>query len=277
MSFLDIQDMNHFTLAGFVLNTEERTVLATSLRLKAQSEKLSGGIYLWGKIVGINRDYYVAQSPIDNPFSRKFYYSVDMTTWLQLPEVTPEDMDLIEQIRGRFTGDLAYEYSFGEENDGEEKPDGAATETKRTINEERRLAGTIALMNFECEIVPRGAYYRDATHKLSINPMFKGLDQIDLGQLSSYFHFREGFDINMKSLAERAAGFEETIDIFETIAKDEPRGVWTIQAERGGSVAFLRSLLWPGYSFFHAPSPTKWGAFYYGTGVRNVNIGFMLP
>ncbi|KAI8848767.1 hypothetical protein BC829DRAFT_489842 [Chytridium lagenaria] len=276
MSFLDLGDMNHFTLSGFVLNTEERTVLATSLRLKAQAEKLSNGIYLWGKILGINKDYYIAQAPLDNPFSRKFYYSVDMGTWLQLPEVTPDDMDLIEKIRGRFTGDLAYEYSFGEEAEGEEKPEGAP-ENKKTINEERRLAGTIALMNYEVEIVPRGAFYRDATHKLSINPMFKGLDSVDLSQLSSYFHFREGFDINMKTLAERAGGFEETIDVFESISKDEPRGVWAVQAERGGSVAFVRSLLWPGFSFFHTPTPTKWGSFYYGNGMRNINIGFMLP
>ncbi|KAJ3218245.1 Radial spoke head protein 9 [Dinochytrium kinnereticum] len=220
MSFLDVNDMNHFTLAGFILNTEERTVLSTSLKLKAQAERLTGGIYLWGKILGINRDYYIAQAPMDDLFAR----NVDMASWLQLPEVTPEDMDMIEKIKGRFTGDLAFEYSFGEENEAEEKPEGAPVEPKKTINEERRLAGTIALMNYEAEIVPRGAYYRDATHKLSLNPMFKGLDQIDLGQLTSYFHFREGFDINLKTLAERASGFEETIDIFETIAKDEPRG-----------------------------------------------------
>ncbi|KAJ3101901.1 Radial spoke head protein 9 [Phlyctochytrium bullatum] len=225
MSFVDITDISHFTLAGFILNTEERTVLTSSLRLKADAEKLSNGIYLWGKILGINRDYYIAQAPMEDLFQRKFYYSVDMTSWLQLPEVQPEDMELIEKIRGRFMGDLAYEYSFGgEEPEGEEpKPEGTE-KPKKSISEEKRLAGTIALMNYEAEIVPRGAYYRDATHKLSLNPLFKGLDQIDIGQLSSYFHFREGFDINARTLAERAAGFEETIDIFEDIAKDEPKG-----------------------------------------------------
>lgn len=75
--------------------------------------------------------------------------------------------------------------------------------------------------------------------------------------------------------------------------------------ERQGSVAFLRSLLWPGYVFFHAPAGNgphhpyyssaaqnaaplnmsniggagagnKFGAYYCGTGQKAVNIGFML-
>ena len=51
-----------------------------------------------------------------------------------------------------------------------------------------------------------------------------GLKQNDINQLTSYFHFREGFNINSRTLAERAANFDETIDIFETIATDEPQG-----------------------------------------------------
>lgn len=58
-------------------------------------------------------------------------------------------------------------------------------------------------------------------------------------------------------------------------------GVWSIQVERGGTIALLRSLQWPGYLFFHRPTHgtapnAQWGAVYQGTGQRNDNIGFML-
>jgi hypothetical protein len=33
--------------------------------------------------------------------------------WLQLPDITREDIDLSDNIKGRFTGDPAYEYRFG--------------------------------------------------------------------------------------------------------------------------------------------------------------------
>jgi radial spoke head protein 9 len=82
----------------------------------------------------------------------------------------------------------------------------------------------------------------------------------------------------MKLLNERAEGFQEGIDIFEPISRDEPEGVWSIQKERGGSIAILRSLKWPGYVFYHRPggNENSWGGAYYGTGQRNDNVGYML-
>lgn len=85
----------------------------------------------------------------------------------------------------------------------------------------------------------------------------------------------------MKLLNDRAEQFQEGIDIFEPISRDEPAGVWSVQVERGGSVAIVRSLLWPGYVFYHRPaqkpnSGSQWGSVYYGNGQRNDNVGYML-
>ncbi|KAJ3050059.1 Radial spoke head protein 9 [Rhizophlyctis rosea] len=272
MSFLNLDDVSYFTLAGFTLNVEERAAIAASLQLKKDQEKLET-IALWGKILGIQRDYFVAHSPGDDVFARKYYYSLDLVNWLQLPDVSPEEMTRIEAIHGRFFGDPAYEYPVTSEGE-QEGEEGQAPPTP--INEEKRLSGTIALMNYEVQIVPRGAFYRDAMHKLRPNINFQGIQKAELGQLTNYFHYRDGFDINKRSLLERANNFDESLDIFEPISRDEPKGVWSAQVERGGSVAILRSLLWPGYVFFHAPAPPKWGAMYYGTGQKNINIGFML-
>jgi radial spoke head protein 9 len=74
MAFIDISDLSHFSLAGFSLNTEEKTVITTSLRIKAEEEKLTS-VSLWGKINGVQRDYFIAQAPVqDNAFARKFFY-----------------------------------------------------------------------------------------------------------------------------------------------------------------------------------------------------------
>jgi radial spoke head protein 9 len=44
-----------------------------------------------------------------------------------------------------------------------------------TMKEEKRLAAVMGLINYQVEIVPRGAYYRDANQKFSYNPSFIGL------------------------------------------------------------------------------------------------------
>ncbi|KAJ3391359.1 Radial spoke head protein 9 [Entophlyctis sp. JEL0112] len=245
MSSLDISDIpQYFTLAGITLNAQERAVMATSLQVKAAAEKLEN-LRFWGKILAIQKDYMIAQANGANFFDRKFYYSTDLTTWLQLPEVTPEEMAIIEKITKRFTGDPGFEFSLGKTKslakstlkiaypgntaatEGHEEPPSEGGDEKpkgQTVTEEKRLSGTIQLINYEVQIVPRGAYFRDGCLTLQTNPMFSGLTQSELGQLSNYLHFREGFNINKKTAAERAGKFDETIDIFDAISTDDPRG-----------------------------------------------------
>jgi radial spoke head protein 9 len=53
-------------------------------------------------------------------------------------------------------------------------------------------------------------------------------------------------------------------------------GVWSITLENGGNVVFLKSLLWPGFFFFHVLNSPKYGHIYVGTGVKNADLGYML-
>ena len=41
-------------------------------------------------------------------------------------------------------------------------------------------------------------------------------------------------------------------------------------------VAAVRSLLFPGYTFYYAGQEATWGALYFGDGVRNNDLIFML-
>ncbi|KAL2918041.1 hypothetical protein HK105_202455 [Polyrhizophydium stewartii] len=280
MSFLNSEDVPAFTLAGFTLNVEERATLFASLAIKKDQEKLPS-IHLWGKILGINQDYLLAQSvSATSLFERKYYYTLDNLNWYQLPEVTPEERRQADSIQGRFFGDPSYEHTVPKNHEDPE-----SSETK--MREEKRLAATISSINYDVEIVPRGAYYRDLNRVVRKNPSFQGtphllaercsrLPKEDFGQTHCYMHFRDGFEVTTRTLTERINKFDDAIDIFESIENDEPKGVWSVQAEVGGTVAIVRSLQWPGHTFIHSASPLRFTSFYFGTGQKNHNIGFML-
>ncbi|XP_061482400.1 radial spoke head protein 9 homolog isoform X3 [Rhineura floridana] len=53
-------------------------------------------------------------------------------------------------------------------------------------------------------------------------------------------------------------------------------GSWSIQVERGGRVIVLRSLLWPGLTFYHVPNTKQHGYIYFGHGEKNKDLPFML-
>ena len=96
-----------------------------------------------------------------------------------------------------------------------------------------------------------------------------------MGELQSYLHFRPGFEVNERSLTDRINVYDDAIDIFETIDHDQPKGVWSIQTETGGTASILRNLEWPGYALLTSSSPIKYASFYYGTGQKNHNLGYM--
>ncbi|KAJ3306678.1 Radial spoke head protein 9 [Kappamyces sp. JEL0829] len=266
MAFYSLDTFDTFNLAGFTLNAEERATLRNSLIIKQDEEKLSN-ITLWGKLLGIQQDYFIAQGFQTDLFKRKYFYTLDNTTWFELPSVTPSALASVEKIQGRLLGDPAAEHDVPKETGGLED---------FKIKEDVRIAGIIQLINHDVEIVPRKMYYRDSSMTIKHNPDFKGLESDEIGLESSYQHFREGYQLNARTLAERMNSYDDTIDIFESIERDQPQGAWSIQTERSGTVALVRSLVWPGYSLTHTRLPVTATGFYHGTGIKNHNIGFML-
>jgi hypothetical protein len=69
----NVEDITMFGLAGFTLNTEEQTALKASLTIKRDQEKVSN-ILFWGKVFGIQKDYYLAQTRHKDLFGTRFYY-----------------------------------------------------------------------------------------------------------------------------------------------------------------------------------------------------------
>lgn len=107
------------------------------------------------------------------------------------------------------------------------------------------------------------------------NEAFRGLDREDGSRLDNYLHFRNVQDDDKRAeLDEPTAPFNERF--LESVAKDQPRGSWTIQTDEKCDAAVVRSLAWPGYQFFHRLNTNRFGAVYIGDGLKNLELHFIV-
>lgn len=276
---------------ALTLSVEYRAALQSSLVLLKAREKFSS-VKLWGRISGIARDYYIAQAYGANELTdRKTFYSTDhCVSWLELPQVHPVIAKSAGKLSVRFTGNATHEYTVTEPGPAasDEPVDlpaevaamrttetkDAGTEVTTKIKEDQRLAAVIGAVDRECAVVPHGSYIKKASGDIEAKASFQGLSLADAGKLQSYMHFRTP---EIKRTALERAQQDKTLDFFDPVAQDVPEGCWNLQYERGGAVVVLKSLIWPGFTFFHAPGTRNFGYVYSGLGQKNLDLAFMLP
>ena len=63
-------------------------------------------------------------------------------------------------------------------------------------------------------------------------------------------------------------------DFLDNASDDIPRGVWSVLKDTTGTLALLRSKLWPGYYSFHKSNTNVYGNFYVGTGCKALDMPF---
>lgn len=143
------------------------------------------------------------------------------------------------------------------------------------IKEETRLVSVIDQIDKAVAIIPRGALFKTPFGPTHVNRTFEGLSLSEAKKLSSYFHFREPVELKNKTLLEKA-DLDPSLDFMDSLEHDIPKGSWSIQMERGNALVVLRSLLWPGLTFYHAPRTKHYGYIYVGTGEKNMDLPFML-
>jgi radial spoke head protein 9 len=66
-------DYHYFNKLGFTINIEERASINASLVLLRDSEKFER-MKLWGKIIGIQKDYWIAEATGADRFKDKKYF-----------------------------------------------------------------------------------------------------------------------------------------------------------------------------------------------------------
>lgn len=162
-----------------------------------------------------------------------------------------------------------------EEAESKSVSDDEAPPKRPQFAEIHRLAQTVAAIDKDTAVVPRGAWLVDAQHYVMPNAAFSGLALEDAQDLRSYYHLRAPEALARKSLLERRELVAST-DFLDPLVDDSPLGTWVLRVDVGEAMATLRSLAWPGYYAYAEVGGRRFGGAYFGTGQRNVDLAFML-
>ncbi|XP_069370802.1 radial spoke head protein 9 homolog isoform X4 [Paralichthys olivaceus] len=240
--------------SGDTLNVEQRTALHTSLLILQKNHKFKR-VVLWGKVLGLKGDYFIAQGRGEDEMKdRKNLYSLNCVDWFLLPPATDPLIDQVSRAaKGGFTGDPSHVYEHREIH----RRGGGDEEEETKVNEESRLAVTVHHIDEEVSVVPRGLSHSEA------------------GKLDSFLHFSEPKNLKKKSILETSQ-LNPAIDFLDVLSDDIPKGSWSLQFESGSKVCVLRSLLWLGLTFYHVPMTPQHGYIYIGNGAKNLDLPFML-
>uniref|UniRef100_A0A2I3GYN3 Radial spoke head protein 9 homolog n=1 Tax=Nomascus leucogenys TaxID=61853 RepID=A0A2I3GYN3_NOMLE len=236
--------------SGQGLSPDRRASLLTSLTLVKRDYRYDRVLF-WGRIL------------------------LNCTEWSLLPPATEEMVVQSSVVKGRFVGDPSYEYEHTELHKVNEGEKVFEEEIVVQIKEETRLVSVIDQIDKAVAIIPRGALFKTPFGPTHVNRTFEGLSLSEAKKLSSYFHFREPIELKNKTLLEKA-DLDPSLDFMDSLEHDIPKGSWSIQMERGNALVVLRSLLWPGLTFYHAPRTKNYGYIYVGTGEKNMDLPFML-
>jgi radial spoke head protein 9 len=161
-----------------------------------------------------------------------------------------------------------------EEDDEEEKSKEPKPEIV-IIPEEVRLSYVILCIDKDTSVVPRGAYILLPDNSVSKNDLFQGLTKLQAGKLKNYFHLRKPEILPNKTLLEREQ-LNKNIDFADSLDEDIPSRCWSLQYIDSYNLVIGKSLLWPGYVFYHRIQSNVYGAYYVGTGEKNNDLCFML-
>jgi radial spoke head protein 9 len=259
------QTVDFVSGCGVILSTEQKASLQTSLAVLLKRNKFSH-VHFWGKILGIHDDYYIAQGFTKDQLSgKKTLFSKDCLRWALLSEQTEETCRLSGLLQTRFTGDPSFRV--------------ALQDTVLQLKEEDRLAAVVAQIDHEVALVPRGSLVLSPRGSVRPNRHFDGHSLSEALKLSSYVHARPMSKGRIVSPPTDAlTDWDCSVDFMDGVQDDLPPGCWCVQHERAGAggVVTLKSLLWPGYVCYQLPDTRQHGAIYIGTGLKNIDLAFML-
>eukprot|EP00615_Pteridomonas_danica_P003138 CAMPEP_0114347878 /NCGR_PEP_ID=MMETSP0101-20121206/14271_1 /TAXON_ID=38822 ORGANISM="Pteridomonas danica, Strain PT" /NCGR_SAMPLE_ID=MMETSP0101 /ASSEMBLY_ACC=CAM_ASM_000211 /LENGTH=273 /DNA_ID=CAMNT_0001485489 /DNA_START=34 /DNA_END=855 /DNA_ORIENTATION=+ len=273
---MDINLINHLGPSGNTLSMEEKAAMQISMLQRSREENV-GKLYFWGKIMGETNDYLIAYalSPTFGFPTKKFFYCTtgDFTLG-QIPPVTPEWAKMASAISMPFRGEPSLPLlADGTEGDPDEvEGDGPPPERFREMH---RLSFVVGSIDHDAAVLPRGAFVVDASHKVLKNKSYEGLSFEAAGSLANYYHFRAPESARAKA-AFAKPGIVRPSDFMDPVVDDQPEGVWSCSYDPSATTCILRNFYWPGYFFFHVMDTSDYGGVYFGDGLPNVDIAFML-
>lgn len=297
-------DSRVYQWAGIGFGDNETLLLAKSLKHLAGS---ATSVRLWGKIQGTQKDYYIAEGISEAGVTEeekpagfeargsgvnKFVYwatNSPLEAWVQLPDLTPSDLQAAREVKVFFSGDL------------EKK---IITNPFFFKREKHFLRAQIARISFGTAIVPKGMYrtVEENDKEIEDNNPAEGAIQIpstlSMGKLDMWVHHTQNIlKCNRVTHIDQSEG-DETGEVMKRIEAADPyekrlksvildskvKGglpAWTVK-QCGESDVFgtpknpndklnfgtvvVRSLQWPGANTFF--SAGRWFSIYVGDGLK---------
>ena len=260
----------------------------------------------WGKLSGLNGDYYVAMGLVFTgryEFAEKrFYYATSSDiTFRPFPALNDQHKDEYDKIKTMLTGNPKLIHKKVEPEKTAAEAGGEEEQVaKKTLKEIDPLASSeeedpnamivpvdlkeidrvhylVRAIENDCHIVPQGAIKLTTSHEVSRNEAFKGLSASEAFNLAHYSHFRNVQNQEKKEALEKDDAIYQRNFLDDVSADRPPVGCWAIQRDSATSTtAILRNLMWPGSYAYHKAGTRVFGSVYIGDGQKNTDLAFML-
>lgn len=192
-------------------------------------------LLFWGKLNGLNGDYYVAMGIVyagRYEFAEKrFYYATSKDfNFKPFPALNDQHKDEYDKIKSMLTGDPKLIHKkvepeksaeAGEEEQvakktlkeidplaSSEEEDPNALIVPIDLKEIDRVHYLVRAIENDCHVIPQGAMKLTTSHEVSRNESFRGLTLAEAFNINSYSHFR-----NVQML-EKKEGLEKDDAIY---------------------------------------------------------------
>ncbi|KAJ2950312.1 hypothetical protein O0L34_g11678 [Tuta absoluta] len=261
---------DYINVNGKMLSSELIARLQNSLTLLQVDNHFSHMLY-WGQIFAVDVDYHIAVGIANDALNdRKYFYTHDFLYWGLLPKAKKKYKHLALLTSSPFRGDPSLKIKVLDEALDLKDP-----ERCKLMREESRLAATISNIADEAEICARGQLIKRPCGTVVISPQFFGLTAAEAKHQKMYYHVRPAQHRWNTNLLTRP-DYNYSMDFLDSIDQDIPKGCWNLSMEMGKTVVFLRSLYWPGMTYFHRIRTPDAGFLYVGNGQKNLDVPFLL-
>lgn len=145
-----------------------------------------------------------------------------------------------------------------------------------SLKEEDRLACVLEMITEESALMPRSSLTKQIDGRAVYNQAFSGLSTAEASTIENFQLYRRPQNKWNSNLLKRT-DYNYNTDIFDTVDCIVPQKQSFVMSsfdDRG--LVLVRSLYWPGMTFFHKCQTRKHGFAYFGNGRRNNDLLFML-
>jgi radial spoke head protein 9 len=266
---------------GICISIEERIKLETLLD-QLKSEIKCDEMLFWGKIIGVEKDYYIAVAYYfkNFKFPKKVFYFCSSSTFIfsELSPIQPYHLNSFSKYNTYFIGNpniILEKYDTNNSELFNEVGDQFKPQIKKkNLTESDRLSFVVRSIEHDTSIIPIGGFKILPSNELRRNDLFEGLSNNEIDKLEKYAHFRPVENqVKKDKIAMNKAVFD--FDFLDTLNDEPVKESWTITLDSSKSIANIRSIIWPGYYAYHKANTDEFGGVYIGYGIKIKDIQFM--